>query len=171
MEQKLVCEISTSAASILLEHEIRAQVEGRACILSNSVQQCLNVTAKTVGMFLYPFLNTVCAGEFHRQTCNADPLFAVIQATTLEGFMQLLAAVLCVTRACLQHCSKMRSVLEEGLRAGRTPRTQWAPLLDQMQEAAQAISEVASGRWAKLLGSRYILLLVNSDGLLHQQPY
>ena len=85
--------------------------------------------------------------------------------------MQLLAAVLCVTRACLQHCSKMRSVLEEGLRTGRTPRTQWAPLLDQMQEAAQAISEVASGRWAKLLGSRYILLLANSDGLLHQQPY
>lgn len=85
---------------------------------------------------------------------------AVIQATSLEGFMQLMAAVLCVTRGCLQHCSRMRSVLEEGLRAGRTPRTQWGPLLDQMQEAAQAVSEVASGRWAKLLGSRYILLLL-----------
>ena len=49
--------------------------------------------------------------------------------------------------------------MEEGLRAGRTPRSQWGPVLDQMQEAAQAISEVAHGRWAKLLGSRYALLV------------
>lgn len=70
--------------------------------------------------------------------------------------MQLLAAVLCITQACLQNCSRMRGLLEEGLRAGRTPRTQWGPLLEQMQEAAQAISEVANGRWAKLLGSRYV---------------
>lgn len=48
----------------------------------------------------------------------------------------------------------MRGLVEEGLRVGRTPRTQWGPVLDQMQEAAQAISEVANGRWAKLLGSR-----------------
>lgn len=85
--------------------------------------------------------------------------------------MQLLAAVLCVTGACLQHCSRMKSLIEEGLRAGRTPRTQWGPLLEHMQEAAQAVSEVANSRWAKLLGSRCVNRFLqspahNSDSLL-----
>ncbi len=76
------------------------------------------------------------------------------QAVSSQGFLWLLAAVLCVSQACLQQCSRVRAVLEEGLKAGRTPRTQWGPLLQDMQEAGQAVSEVAHGRWAKLLGSR-----------------
>ncbi|DBA81853.1 hypothetical protein WJX77_011322 [Trebouxia sp. C0004] len=77
-----------------------------------------------------------------------------LQAVSSQGFLWLLAAVLCVSQACLQQCSRVRAVLEEGLKAGRTPRTQWGLLLQDMQEAAQAVSEVAHGRWAKLLGSR-----------------
>lgn len=57
----------------------------------------------------------------------------------------------------------MRGLVEEGLRAGRTPRTQWGPLLELMQEAAQAISEVANGRWAKLLGSRYSMHSISTS--------
>ena len=76
------------------------------------------------------------------------------QAVSSQGFLWLLAAVLCVSQACLQQCSRVRAVLEEGLKAGRTPRTQWGLLLQDMQEAGQAVSEVAHGRWAKLLGSR-----------------
>ncbi|KAA6426324.1 MAG: VPS54 isoform 2 [Trebouxia sp. A1-2] len=77
-----------------------------------------------------------------------------LQAVSSQGFLWLLAAVLCVSQACLQQCSRVRAVLEEGLKAGRTPRTQWGLLLQDMQEAGQAVSEVAHGRWAKLLGSR-----------------
>ncbi len=76
------------------------------------------------------------------------------QAVSSQGFLWLLAAVLCVSQACLQQCSRVRAVLEEGLKAGRTPRTQWGLLLQDMQEAGQGVSEVAHGRWAKLLGSR-----------------
>ncbi|KAL3152085.1 hypothetical protein ABBQ32_001192 [Trebouxia sp. C0010 RCD-2024] len=77
-----------------------------------------------------------------------------LQAVSSEGFLCLLAAVLCVSEACLQQCKRVRGLLEEGLKAGRMPRTQWAPLLLGMQEAAQAVSEVSHGRFAKLLASR-----------------
>ncbi len=90
--------------------------------------------------------------------CNAQQLYNYgmfnEQAVSSQGFLWLLAAVLCVSQACLQQCSRVRAVLEEGLKAGRTPRTQWGLLLQDMQEAGQAVSEVAHGRWAKLLGSR-----------------
>lgn len=46
--------------------------------------------------------------------------------------------------------------MEEGLKAGRIPRTQWPSLLQGMQDAAQAVSEVSHGRWAKLLASRSV---------------
>lgn len=78
----------------------------------------------------------------------------LLQAVSSEGFLCLLAAVLCVSEACLQQCKRVRGLLEEGLKAGRMPRTQWAPLLLGMQEAAQAVSEVSHGRFAKLLASR-----------------
>lgn len=71
-----------------------------------------------------------------------------------EGFLWLLAAVLCVSEACLQQCKRVRGLMEEALKGGRVPRTQWGPLLQGMQEAAQAVSEVSHGRWAKLLASR-----------------
>ena len=77
-----------------------------------------------------------------------------MQAVTSQGFLWLLAAVLCVSEACLQQCKRVRGLLEEGLKGGRIPRTQWTPLLQGMQEAAQAVSEVSHGRWAKLLASR-----------------
>ena len=78
----------------------------------------------------------------------------VTQAVTSQGFLWLLAAVQCVSVACLQQCKRVRGLLEEGLKAGRIPRTQWGSLLQGMQEAAQAVSEVSHGRWAKLLASR-----------------
>ena len=81
-----------------------------------------------------------------------------VQAVSAESFLWLLASVLCVSQACLQQCKRVRALLEEGLKGGRTPRTQWAPLLQDMQEAGQAVSEVAHGRWAKLLASRSAIL-------------
>lgn len=81
-----------------------------------------------------------------------------VQALASQGFLWLLAAVLCVSQACLQQCSRVRGVLEEGLKVGRTPRMQWGPLLQDMQEAAQAVSEVAHSRWAKLIASRSVHL-------------
>lgn len=100
-----------------------------------------------VHLITFIICTSVLSDDTRRGICG-------LQAVSSQGFLWLLAAVLCVSQACLQQCSRVRGVLEEGLKAGRTPRTQWGPLLQDMQEAAQAVSEVAHGRWAKLLASR-----------------
>ena len=86
-----------------------------------------------------------------------------------EGFLWLLAAVVCVTEACLQQCKRVRGLMEESLKGGRIPRTQWGPLLQGMQEAAQAVSEVSHGRWAKLLASRSAHMACAAVALQHEE--
>ncbi|GAB4818839.1 hypothetical protein N2152v2_005885 [Parachlorella kessleri] len=78
----------------------------------------------------------------------------LLQQLPGEHFLWVLEAVLLASRACLDHVTRVATVVEAVLLAAKAPRQQVTAAVAECREVYQAVADVAVGRFAKLLSGR-----------------
>ncbi|GIL88845.1 hypothetical protein Vretifemale_16775, partial [Volvox reticuliferus] len=82
------------------------------------------------------------------------PLSEKLAALPHLGFLQILMVINSMVEAYLAHSLLVGSLVEDALRSGRAPAAALAAPRREVHSALQAVVDVSTGRWAKLMAAR-----------------